>query len=263
MNDVTTAEPHAELARRCADLRALHRRGHPLVLPNAWDVASARAVAEAGFPAVATSSGAVAGAIGHGDHEAAPVDEMLAAATRIVGAVDVPVTVDFEAGYGLAPTEIVGRLVGIGAAGANLEDSDHRSGGLRPLDEQVRLLRAVRGAADEAGVPLVVNARVDVFVADRGRDASANVAAGIERAIAYLAAGADCVYPIFLVEPAARDAFLAGVDGPVNLLTWPGGATVGELAAAGAARVSYGPTLHMAAMNAVRGVLAEIAGSGS
>jgi len=247
------------LSSRCATLRDLHRPGHPLVLPNAWDVASALAVVEAGFPVVATSSGAVAASIGFADHEAAPAEEMLGVARRIVAAVDVPVTVDAESGYGRSAADLVELLVGIGAAGANLEDTDHSSGRLRPLGEQVVLLRAVRAAADTAGVPLVINARVDSFVANRGRGAAALVDSAVERARAYLAAGADCVYPIFLVDPAARDAFVDAVDGPVNLLTWPGGATVAELAAAGTARVSYGPTLHMAAMATLREQLGEIA----
>jgi 2-methylisocitrate lyase-like PEP mutase family enzyme len=219
MNDSTITD----LARRCADLRARHRPGHPLVLPNAWDAASARAVAEAGYPAIATSSGAVAAALGFADHEAAPIEEMLAAAGRIVAAVDVPVTVDAEAGYGLEPADLVGRLVAIGAAGANVEDTDHRAGTLRPLDEQADRLRSLRAAADAVGVPFVLNARVDVFVAGRGQGASSVVGDAVTRANAYLAAGADCVYPIFLADPPARDAFIAAVDGPVNVLTWPGG----------------------------------------
>jgi 2-methylisocitrate lyase-like PEP mutase family enzyme len=120
-----------ELARRCDLLRSLHVPGEPLVLPNAWDAASARAVVAAGFPVVATTSGGVAAALGYEDHEGAPGDEMLAAAARIARSVDVPVTVDAEAGYGLEPTALVAALERAGAAGCNLEDTDHPAGRLR------------------------------------------------------------------------------------------------------------------------------------
>src|ERR671910_2346362 len=110
-----------DLQSRCDLLRSLHRPGEPVLLPNAWDVATARAVVAAGFPIVATSSGGVAWTLGYEDHEGAPAAEMLAAAARIARGVDVPVTVDAEAGYGLSPDELVAQLESVGAAGANLE----------------------------------------------------------------------------------------------------------------------------------------------
>src|SRR5207237_5343694 len=113
------------LQSRCDLLRSLHRPGAPLLLPNAWDVATARAVVAAGFPVVATTSGGVAATLGYEDHEKAPPDEMLAAAARISSSVDVPVTIDAEAGYGLEPADLVSALKSIGAAGCNLEDTDH------------------------------------------------------------------------------------------------------------------------------------------
>src|SRR3982751_1497968 len=116
--------PSTDLESRCNLLRSLHTPGAPLLLPNAWDVATARAVVAAGFPVVATSSGAVAATLGYEDHEGAPADEMLAAA-RIARGVDVPVTVDAEAGYGMRPAELVAALRGVGAAGCNVEDTDH------------------------------------------------------------------------------------------------------------------------------------------
>jgi 2-methylisocitrate lyase-like PEP mutase family enzyme len=247
------------LDEKCATLRGLHRRGHPLVLPNAWDVASARAVADAGFPVIATSSGAVAAGLGHADHEGAPGDEMLAVAARIAAAVPLPVTVDAEAGYGWAADELVERLHAAGAAGANLEDTDHRSGALRSMTDQVTRLRAVRDAADRLSYALLLNARVDVFIAGRGTDQALLVDDAIARASAYLAAGADCVYPILLSDVASRQRLLDEVDGAVNLLTWPGGASVAELAAAGAARISYGTGLFTAAMAAVNDLLRVIA----
>src|SRR3954467_4192360 len=154
-----------DLPRRCDLLRSLHRPGAPLLLPNAWDVATARAVVAAGFPVVATTSGGGAATLGFEDHEGAPADEMLAAAARIARGVEVPVTVDAEAGYGMEPGELVAALRSVGAAGCNLEDSDYTAGTLRDPDRHAEWLGAVRQAASANGYPLVINARVDVFLA--------------------------------------------------------------------------------------------------
>src|SRR5262245_47394375 len=125
-----TGSPTTDLQSRCDLLRSLQRRGGPLLLPNAWDVATARAVVAAGFPVVATTSGGVAATLGYEDHEGAPADEMLAAAARIARGVEVPVTVDAEAGYGMEPDQLVAALWSAGAAGCNLEDTDHAAASL-------------------------------------------------------------------------------------------------------------------------------------
>src|ERR671930_2485810 len=130
-----TASQTADLQSRCDLLRSLHRSGDPLLLPNAWDVATARAVVAAGFPVVATTSAGVAATLGYEDHEGAPGDEMLAAAGRIARGVEVPVTVDAEAGYGMEPAELVAALERAGAAGCNLEETDHAAGTLRDPPE--------------------------------------------------------------------------------------------------------------------------------
>src|SRR5262252_9590657 len=153
-----------ELQEKCELLRSLHSPGDPLLLPNAWDVATARAVVAAGYPVVATTSGGVAAALGYEDHEGAPGDEMLAAAARIARSVEVPVTVDAEAGYGMEPAELVAALREAGAAGCNLEDTDHATSSLRDPGRHAEWLAAVRRAASEDGYRLVINARVDVFV---------------------------------------------------------------------------------------------------
>ncbi|GAB2975965.1 hypothetical protein GCM10017788_40890 [Amycolatopsis acidiphila] len=149
-----------------AALRALHVPGNPLLLPNAWDADSARLVEEAGFPVVATSSVAVAAALGYADGEQAPAEEMFAAAARIARAVSVPVTVDAESGYGLPAAELAERLLGAGAVGCNLEDTDHARGGIRAVGEQADRLAAVREAA---GQDLVLNARIDLFLEGTSR----------------------------------------------------------------------------------------------
>jgi 2-methylisocitrate lyase-like PEP mutase family enzyme len=237
---------HAEL------LRSLHVPGRPLVLPNAWDAASARAVVAAGFPVVATTSAGVAEALGYGDHEAAPADEMLAAAARIARAVDVPVTVDFERGYGLAPDELAAGLLELGAAGCNLEDTDHATGTQVEPAAQAELIAAVRAAAPE----LVLNARVDTFILALDTPQADLVDEAVARARVYLEAGADCVYPILLRERDATAAFVDAVAAPVNVYA---ALPLDELAGLGVARVSYGPQLYRAAQAQLSEALAKIA----
>src|SRR3954447_19064417 len=153
-----------DLQGQCDLLRSLHRPEDPLLLPNAWDAATARAVVAAGFPVVATTSAGVAGTLGYDDHQGAPGGEMLAAAARIARAVDVPVTVDAEAGYEMEPGELVAALRSAGAAGCNLEDTDHTDESLRDPERHAEWLRAVRQAASDDGYALVINARVDTFL---------------------------------------------------------------------------------------------------
>ena len=234
-------------------LRSLQRPGDPLLLPNAWDVATARAVVAAGFPVVATTSGGVAASLGYEDHEGAPADEMLAAATRIARGVDVPVTVDAEAGYGMEPAELVAALRSAGAAGCNLEDSDHAAGSLRDPGQHAEWLSAVRQVASEDGYPLVINARIDVFLgpflAGAGPGSQgALVPDALQRANAYLEAGVDCVYPITLWETDALRRFMSEVHGPVNVVRMPQAPSLAELAELGVARVSWGVLLYGAAM---------------
>src|SRR5690348_10382904 len=200
-----TASRSTELESRCELLRSLHRPGDPLLLPNAWDVATARAVVAAGFPVVATTSGGVAATLGYEDHEGAPAEEMLAAAARIARSVEAPVTIDAEAGYRMAPAELAAALRNAGAAGCNLEDTDHAAGSLRDPGQHAQWLGAVRKAADEDHYPLVINARVDVFLAGFLAGAGPGtqrefVPEAVRRANAYLEAGVDCVYPIALWE---------------------------------------------------------------
>jgi len=208
------------------------------VLPNAWDAASARAVVAAGFPVVATTSAGVAGALGYDDHQGAPTDEMFAAAARIVRSVDVPVTVDSEAGYGLEPAELVAALDEAGAAGCNLEDTDHSTRTLRDVEEHADWLRRVRGADST----LVINARIDVFLTGDG-----DVEEALRRARAYFDAGADCVYPIMLAERAVLARFVTEAGGPVNVLANAG--SLAELSALGVARVSHGGLLYRQTMD--------------
>jgi 2-methylisocitrate lyase-like PEP mutase family enzyme len=241
------------LESRCELLRSLHVPGTPLVLPTAWDVASARAVAAGGFPVVATTSGGVAASLGYEDHERAPGDEMLAAAARIATAVNVPVTVDAEAGYRMEPAALVARLKEMGAAGCNLEDTNHATGELRDPVEHADWLRAVRGAASDQGYGLVINARIDPFLSAiasgaEGKGQAELVNEALRRAHAYVDAGADCVFPILLWEPDPLESFISDAPGPVNVLQIPPAPSRAELAELGVARISYGSLLHRNAM---------------
>lgn len=254
------------LESRCELLRSLHVPGTPLVLPNAWDVASARAVAAAGFPVVATTSGGVAASLGYEDHERAPGDEMLAAAARIATAVNVPVTVDAEAGYRMEPAALVARLKEMGAAGCNLEDTNHATGDLRDPVEQADWLRAVRGAASDQGYGLVINARIDVFLpalasGAEGKRQAELVSEALRRTHAYVEAGADCVFPFVLWEPDALQSFISEAPGPVNVLQIPPAPSHAELAELGVARISYGGLLHRDAMEQFGGLLESLPGA--
>jgi 2-methylisocitrate lyase-like PEP mutase family enzyme len=245
-------------AARAVALRALHRPGDPLVLPNAWDAGSARAVTDAGFPAVATGSAAVAESLGYADGERIPPGEMFAAVTRIARAVAVPVTADLERGYGLRPAELVSRLLDTGAVGLNLEDSDPRTGVMVDAEDQADVLAGVRAAAEDAGVAVVVNARVDVFLRPGGEPAD-RLTEAIRRARRYLAAGADCVYPILLADPTQLRSFVQDVAAPVNVLARPAAPGQSELAALGVARISYGSGLYAATRAHTTRLLAAVA----
>lgn len=236
----------SDLKARAEKLRELHH-GDMLVLPNAWDAASATIVAEAGFPVVATASAAISAMLGYPDGEGAPWQEMFAAAGRIARAVPVPVTVDAEAGYGMRPRELVDRLLDVGAVGCNLEDSDHRHGGLVEAGAHAEWLAAVRSAADEAGVPIVINARVDAFLPPSGIGEPDRLGEAIRRGRVYREAGADCIYPIGVRHKADIATLVTELPGPVNGNTGEDLdlATLREL---GVARVSYGPRFYRAAL---------------
>jgi 2-methylisocitrate lyase-like PEP mutase family enzyme len=220
---------------RADELRELHRAPPILVLPNAWDVASAKAFAALdGVRAIATTSAGCARSLGWEDGEQIPRDEMLAAVERIVRAVDVPVTADLEAGYG-DPAATARLAVELGAAGMNLEDQN------RPLADAAARVRVAREAA-----PLVLNARIDVFLPGGSDD----IDDAVERANAYLEAGADCVYPIMLAERERIGDFVQRVNGPVNVMAQPTAPPIDELERLGVARVTFGSGLHRVALAA-------------
>jgi 2-methylisocitrate lyase-like PEP mutase family enzyme len=212
---------------------------------------------------IATTSWGVAETLGYEDHEGAPGDEMLAAAARIARAVELPVTVDAEAGYRMEPAELVAGLRDAGAAGCNLEDTDHATDSLRDPDRHAEWLRAVRQAASENDYPLVINARIDVFLGPYLAGAAPGaqdrlVPEALRRANAYLEAGVDCVYPIVLWEPDALRGFMSEAGGLVNVIRHPQSPSLAALAALGVARVSWGPYLYRDALARFEDQLASL-----
>ena len=234
----------AALSAQADQLRGLHVPGSPLLLVNAWDPPSARRLAHDGYPAIATTSAGVAEALGYEDGNVTPPDEMLAAVGRIATVVDVPVTADLEAGYGLEPRELVEGLLRAGAVGLNFEDTDHEGGGLTDPERHAERLAAIKLAGRDAGVDVVLNARVDVFLRGGELDDA------VRRGRLYAEAGADCVYPIGIKGRAAIGRLVEDVGVPVNVLAVPGGLSLAELGELGVARVSFGDGLMHIAMEA-------------
>jgi 2-methylisocitrate lyase-like PEP mutase family enzyme len=236
-------------------LRSFHRPGSPLILVNVWDAAGAKVVsAQPGVEAIATASWSVSEANGYRDGGELPLAKALAAAETVVKATDLPVTVDFEKGYADGPDGVkanVLALIATGAVGLNIEDSKPGSDTeLWSVEDQAARVRAVRAASDEAGIPLVINARTDVMLGGGSVDDA------IERGRAYLAAGADC---IFVIGQKGEDnrALVEGI-GPVSVMGYPGSPAIGELAAAGVSRVSIGPGSMGVAYSALRQLTTDL-----
>ena len=230
-------------AHKAGRLLAFHHASEPLVLVNAWDAASARIVESCGFPALATTSAGVANLEGFRDGHSIGRETMLAGVARIARAASVPVTADMENGYGSTVEDAIATARGVIAAGAvGLNFEDGISEGPAPLLDiptQVRRIRAIRETAQELGVPLVINARTDMYLKSVG-DAGARLAATLERARAYVAAGADCVFVPGVVDEATIGALVRGVDAPLNVLAGEKSPSLAQLQRLGVRRVSFG-----------------------
>ena len=242
-------------AQKAARLKKLHHAAKILVLPNAWDAISARMVEEIGFPAVATTSAGVAATAGYPDGQRVSRDEMLEAVARIARAVQVPVTADMEAGYGTTPqemAEMARELIAAGAVGLNLEDvtgDDENSQVDLPL--QVEKIRAIQEASSAAGVPLVINARTDIYLMPIG-PAETRFERTVERLRAYAKVGADCVFAPAVKDAETIEKLVKAVQAPVNILLMPGVPNLNELEKLGVARASIGSGLMRATLGATR-----------
>jgi 2-methylisocitrate lyase-like PEP mutase family enzyme len=246
-------------------LRALHHAPPILVLPNAWDAASARVFEAAGFPAVATTSAGVAASLGYADGGIVPAREMIEAVSRIVRAVSVPVTADIEHGYAATPDGVadnVLRVVAAGAVGVNLEDWVPGASELEPLELQCDKIRTVARAASTAGVRVVINARTDVYLRRIGTP-SEQLAVAAARGRAVRAAGADCVFVPGVTDRDTIRALVAGIGGPLNVLATAETPRVRELESLGVARVSVGSGPMRASLAVVREIAQELRTGGT
>ncbi len=253
------------LPEKAEAFRALHHGVHPLVLPNAWDVPSARLFEDAGFPAVATSSAGVMVSHGYPDGEEMPRRELLSVVARIAGRLSIPLSADLVAGYGRSSRDVsrtVELVVKAGAVGINIEDLHPSHDRLFRLETQLRRLEAVRHAAVSTGVPLVLNARTDAFRHATG-DEPARLREAIRRASAYRDAGADCVYPMGLTDAASIATFVDALRCPVNVMVRKGLPPLLELERLGVKRVSFGPAASYAALGFLKRASRELLDRGS
>ncbi|MFF1296742.1 MULTISPECIES: isocitrate lyase/phosphoenolpyruvate mutase family protein [unclassified Streptomyces] len=251
------------LRDRALAFHALHVPGRPLVLPNAWDIASARVVEDAGAAAVATTSAGLAWALGAADGDRVERERVLGVVADIVAAVGVPVSADVESGYAEDPAGVaatVRAVLAAGAVGVNIEDALYGEGAgpLRDVAAQAERIAAAREAADAEGVPLFVNARIDTFLRGAG-----DVDVTLERAAAFRAAGADGIFVPGAVDPGTVKLLVDGIDGPLNVMVGPGAPPVAELAALGVARVSAGSGIAQAALALVHRAARELLGAGT
>jgi len=246
---------------RAQALRRLHTDPAILVLVNVWDVASARTVAAVpGCRAIATASWSIAAAHGFPDGEAIGRDRMLALVGEIADAVALPVTADLEGGYGASAAEVgqtVARAIDAGAVGCNIEDGVPGGALLRDAQDAAERIAAARDRADQEGVPVVINARTDVYL--RGAD---DPEAAILRGQAYARAGADCIFVPGVTDPEVITALVRGIDAPVSVLARPGSPSVTELQELGVARVSFGPGPMGVALAALAKVASDLVAGG-
>jgi 2-methylisocitrate lyase-like PEP mutase family enzyme len=244
-------------AERATALLELHRPGDPVILPTVWDAWSARLAVDAGFVALTVGSHPLADSIGKSDGEGMSFDDVLTRVAQITAAVDVPVSVDIESGYGQPAARLIEGLLGVGAVGLNIEDTVHSEGKrLRSAAEHAELVGALRSAADAAGVHVVINARTDLFLRRDGDDADR-----VERAVARLteaaAAGADVLYPVGYHDPETLRRLATELPLPINAFARPDQDDPASFGPLGVARVSFGPFLQAALAARAKELLAR------
>ena len=244
-------------ADRATALLALHQPGNPVILPTVWDAWSAVLASDAGFAALTVGSHPVADSIGKPDNEGMSFEDLLGRVAQITAAVDVPISVDIESGYALPASRLIDGLLEAGAVGLNIEDTVHSEGKrLRTATEHAELVGALRAAADEAGVHVVINARTDLFLRREGDDSDR-----VERAVARLkqasAAGADVLYPVGRHDPETLQRLSAELPLPVNAIALPDQDDPASFGPLGVGRVSFGPFLQAALAKRAKEILAR------
>jgi 2-methylisocitrate lyase-like PEP mutase family enzyme len=232
------------LEKRADALLALHEPGNPVVLPTVWDAWSARLAVDAGFAALTIGSHPLADSVGKADQEGMTFDDVLTRVKQITAAVDAPISVDIESGYGEAPSRLIEGLLDAGAVGLNIEDTVHSEGGrLRSASEHAELVGALRAAADAAGVHVVVNARTDLFLRQDG-DESDRVERAIARLTEAAAAGADVLYPVGFHDPETLRRLASELPLPINAIAQPDQSDPASFGPLGVGRISFGPFLQ-------------------
>jgi len=245
-------------AKKAEQLLALHHRPKLLLLPNIWDPIGAMTLESLGYPAVATASASVAYSLGYPDGEHIPFDLMLDRVGSVADAVQVPVTADLEGGYADDPNDTaanIRRALDRGIVGINLEDTERSRGELYKIEQQCERIRAIRRMAEQVGVPLVINARTDVYLRDRDSSAKEKLTHCIERLKAYRDAGADCLYPIPLGDLATLRKIHDAVQTPMNAFAGAGADSLLELERGGVRRVSFGPRLFRAVQGRLKAIV--------
>jgi len=245
----------------------MHTGSQPLVLPNAWDAASASVFFKAGFPAIATTSSGVAAAYGYSDGQHLPLALLLTTIEQITRTVDCPVTADIEAGFGDtmdAVLQTIRAAIAAGAVGINIEDSTkHDTPTLVDITYQIALLKAIRALGESLDMPIVINARTDVFLLPTGGDTPTRIAQAAQRLNAYCEAGADSLFPIGVSDPNTIAQLVQAVHGPINILSGPTTPSIPALAQLGVARVSFGSGPLRAALGRLQRVAQELLVSGT
>ncbi|MGZ8814708.1 MAG: isocitrate lyase/PEP mutase family protein [Mycobacterium sp.] len=238
--------PDQELKQRAEELLALHQAGNPVVLPTVWDAWSAKLAVDAGFVALTIGSHPLADSIGKEDGEVMSFDDVVTRVAQITAAVDVPISVDIESGYGESASRLIDGLLQAGAVGLNIEDTVHKEGKrMRSSSEHAELVGALRKAADESGVHVVVNARTDLFLRQDG-DESDRVDRAIARLKEAAAAGADSLYPVGRHDPETMRRLTSELPLPVNAIALPDQDDPASFGPLGVGRISFGPFLQRA-----------------
>jgi 2-methylisocitrate lyase-like PEP mutase family enzyme len=245
------------LQDRAAALLALHVPGNPVILPTVWDAWSAKLAVDAGFAALTVGSHPVADSVGKADGEGMSFHDVTDRVAQITGAVDVPISVDIESGYGEPPQRLIDGLLSAGAVGLNIEDTVHKEGKrLRTADEHAALVGELRKAADAAGVHVVINARTDLFLRNDGDDADR-----VERAVARLKlaaeAGADCLYPVGRHDPDTQRRLASELPLPINAIALPDQDDPASFGPLGVGRISFGPFFQRALSGRAEEILAR------
>ena len=245
------------LQERAQALLALHQPGNPVILPTVWDAWSARLAVDAGFAALTVGSHPLADSIGKADQEGMTFEDVLTRVKQITAAVDVPISVDIESGYGESSTRLITGLLDAGAVGLNIEDTVHSEGGrLRSSTEHAELVGALRKAADAAGVHVVINARTDLFLRQDG-DESDRVDRAIARLKESAAAGADSLYPVGRHDPDTLRRLATELPLPINAIALPDQSDPASFGPLGVGRISFGPFLQAALSGRAKEILAR------